>query len=168
MRGFAGGAGVGVGFAPANFFAACFASPNLCQSNELADVGPAGFCFWSAFSCPFNWRNENGTRIFGATKSVCTKSTVPRKASTPKRSRPRRNRGQRFPAGSEKTKGGRLSRGLSCMSCLFSLSRERIKASSCPFHRVFDAKCQTLSSNFLANCRALSRKNSAARFMFSS
>src|SRR5437870_10436569 len=37
------------------------------------------------------------SRICGATKSVCTKSTVPRNASTPKMSNASRNRGQRLP-----------------------------------------------------------------------
>ena len=64
MRVFGGGAGVGV--TPANFFAACLAAPNFCQSNELGAIWTAGFAFWSAFNCPFNCRNENGTRICGA------------------------------------------------------------------------------------------------------
>ena len=128
MRGFAGTAGAGVGLPPANFFAACFASPNFCQSNRPgAGCRPAGFCFWSALSWPFNWRSEKGTRIFGATKRVCTKTTAARKVATPERSKIKRSRGQRFPPGSENTKGGRLSRGSSCMSRLFSLTTPEIK-----------------------------------------
>src|SRR6267378_6628952 len=78
--------------------------------------------FCDAFSCPFNCRNENGTLICGATKSVCTNKTVPRNASTPKMSNARRNRGQRLPAGSEKTNGVSAPGGTSCMSRLFSLT----------------------------------------------
>jgi len=100
----------------ATFFAACFAASNFCQSNEFAFGGlPAGLTFASDFNCPFNCRRENGTVIRGAMNSVCTNNTVAKKPTMPQISKNRRRRGQRFPRGSENTKGvrpGGISSGI--------------------------------------------------------
>src|SRR5204862_6312754 len=116
LRGWAGGVGATGGF---GFFPAVRAAANFSQSARFGGACPAGFTLWSAFSCPFNWRNENGRLSCGATKSVSTKRTVPRKIAMPAINKTRRNRGQRLPPGSEKTNGAILGSSSICGSLFY-------------------------------------------------
>jgi len=88
-------------FAPANFLAACFASPNFCQSSELDGVGPAGFVFGALSIAPSIAATKRHPH-FRRDEECLHKKHRRQKREDAEHDRISRNRGQRFPPGSEK------------------------------------------------------------------